>query len=846
MPRRLEALSGIVLALHSIISKMHRRTAIALAPMLVLLLLANTGTAHAAWSIDPYQPLIVCDAPGAQLLTASCPDGSGGVFVSWTDLRGTGYDVYLTRLLADGSIAPGWPANGLGVATQNHLEGLSQVASDGAGGVFIAWIDSTVNHWDIRLNRFDGAGTVVPGWPAGGLLLSNSNAQEGDHRLAVDGAGGVWVAWVAHSVVGPTRQVKAVRVNGDGTYATGFAQGGFTYRSLDSDIEDLRVCSAGTGGLYVAWIDERDLGANGRDLYGQRVQLNGFPAWTTQGIRLTPAPGEQADIEIAADGAGRCFAAWRDSRSGSTEILAQTYGQDGLPLFGVDLVVCTGSGLRTEPIVLWDGVNSFFVAWEDERSGSSRDVYVQRIGQIGIPLWTANGVAAGTGTSDQALASMALDGQGGVMVVWPDDRLVPFRLELYAQRFNGAGTRLWANNGVPIGRGTGYSWGEAIPDGKGSLIYVTHASALPWTDVVAIRLDRYGILGDPSPPSIAVSDVPNDQGGFVRVAWDASSHDAGPDFLISEYSVWRSVPSLEALTALESGAAIVAGNRDARESAVFAGHSVAPRSRLFRTSLQNGQTMYWEHIGAQPAQQLPSYSMVVPTTSDSINGSNPSSSFQVGATWDDRTVLHHWFSAPASGYSVDNLVPPMPVPFVVNFQGPDKYLHWGPSVAPDLRGYIVYRGVTPDFELNGGTYVAEVQDTNYVDHAPADFYYYKLTAVDVHGNQSPPALVVPPGTVDVDGPPSATLRFAAPRPNPSSGPVTLRWSQPAEAEATLRIYDASGRMVAELASGRHAAGEHTVQWTSRIQEGGSMSPGLYFARLELAGRSLVRRIARVR
>jgi flagellar hook assembly protein FlgD len=76
--------------------------------------------------------------------------------------------------------------------------------------------------------------------------------------------------------------------------------------------------------------------------------------------------------------------------------------------------------------------------------------------------------------------------------------------------------------------------------------------------------------------------------------------------------------------------------------------------------------------------------------------------------------------------------------------------------------------------------------------------------------------------------------------------VTLRWSQPAEAEATLRIYDASGRMVAELASGRHAAGEHTVQWASRNNEGGSMAPGLYFARLELPGRSMVRRIARVR
>jgi hypothetical protein len=59
----------------------------------------------------------------------------------------------------------------------------------------------------------------------------------------------------------------------------------------------------------------------------------------------------------------------------------------------------------------------------------------------------------------------------------------------------------------------------------------------------------------------------------------------------------------------------------------------------------------------------------------------------------------------------------------------------------------------------------------------------------------------------------------------------------------LAIYDAAGRLVRELASGARDAGEYAETWDLRDAGGRAVRAGLYFARLETAGRTLVRRVA---
>jgi photosystem II stability/assembly factor-like uncharacterized protein len=78
-------------------------------------------------------------------------------------------------------------------------------------------------------------------------------------------------------------------------------------------------------------------------------------------------------------------------------------------------------------------------------------------------------------------------------------------------------------------------------------------------------------------------------------------------------------------------------------------------------------------------------------------------------------------------------------------------------------------------------------------------------------------------------------------PNPSRGPVTLRFTLPQAGPVRLAAYDVQGRRVALLAEGERAAGAHAVQWTPE-----PLPAGTYVVRLEAGGQTATARVQRVR
>jgi len=64
-----------------------------------------------------------------------------------------------------------------------------------------------------------------------------------------------------------------------------------------------------------------------------------------------------------------------------------------------------------------------------------------------------------------------------------------------------------------------------------------------------------------------------------------------------------------------------------------------------------------------------------------------------------------------------------------------------------------------------------------------------------------------------------TLTLEAPRPNPVSELVRLRYGVPRAGDASVRVLDALGREVATLVSGEAAAGWHTAEWQPSVASG---------------------------
>lgn len=334
-------------------------------------------------------------------------------------------------------------------------------------------------------------------------------------------------------------------------------------------------------------------------------------------------------------------------------------------------------------------------------------------------------------------------------------------------------------------------------------------------------------------PDIEVlRDVPNDQGGWVSIRWLASLLDRSPVGPVDAYWIWREVPVEAAFREMESGARLLAAGDRPSEAA----------GRQIRTTREGARFIYWEYVGAQVAHGFPAYSFTAPTAFDSLPGSNPETRFMVEA--EDLSTGDYWQSVPKSGYSVDNLAPPAPGPIAYRINGSGMTLSWLPSAAPDLAGYRVHFGATPDFETSEGTLVGSATDTAYAAVLQGSGFY-KVRGVDVHGNEGPASSALA-NVLSVENGQSPGLALAPPVPNPATGATRVRYTLARDGDVTLALHDVSGRRCRVLASGPRRAGQHDLVFTLEDEGGERLRAGLYFLKLDVEGRSVTNRLAIVR
>ncbi len=94
-----------------------------------------------------------------------------------------------------------------------------------------------------------------------------------------------------------------------------------------------------------------------------------------------------------------------------------------------------------------------------------------------------------------------------------------------------------------------------------------------------------------------------------------------------------------------------------------------------------------------------------------------------------------------------------------------------------------------------------------------------------------------------DGDVLGRLAISQNHPNPFNPVTNIAFTVPAGAEnATLRIYDVSGRLVATLVDEPMPAGAHSVVWDGTNRDGERLASGVYFARLNAGMDTAVRKM----
>jgi hypothetical protein len=90
------------------------------------------------------------------------------------------------------------------------------------------------------------------------------------------------------------------------------------------------------------------------------------------------------------------------------------------------------------------------------------------------------------------------------------------------------------------------------------------------------------------------------------------------------------------------------------------------------------------------------------------------------------------------------------------------------------------------------------------------------------------------------------VEFSGAAPNPFLDRTRFEFALPTATPVRLELYDIGGRRVRSLLDGPQSAGRQSVTWDGRSDAGVRVDPGVYWARLEVGGRTYTRRIALLR
>lgn len=782
-----------------------------------------TTVAGAQWAVDGTP---VSTSLSGAIFQAICSDGAGGAIIVFQDGRSGDWDIYAQRINAAG--VPQWTTDGVPICISTNYQWYPNLIPDGAGGAIITWHDIRSNLTnDVYAQRVNSAGVVQ--WTANGVVICNAAGHQESPTLVTDGAGGAIITW--QDLRNGVEDIFAQRVNGAGAVqwvANGrsvcTATGGQYYPHLVTD---------GAGGAVIVWHDFRN---GGYDIYAQRINATGSVQWVANGVVVCTASNTQIWPALIADGAGGAIITWQDARTSvDSDVYAQRLNAAGTALWYADGAnVCSAGGDQQSPAIVTDGAGGAIIAWHDTRNGfGTDDIYASRVSATGSVPWDGWGVPVCTASGAQRYASLVADGAGGAVIAWGDDRYGP-ATDLYAQRVNSAGVRLWTTDGTPVTNAAGPQIIPVmIPDGAGGAIAAWEDDRSSG-DIYAQRVEgRYGYWGRPEPTVTSVADIRNDQGGKVKVNWTASGRDALNQQVITHYSIWRATDVATAISTQTQGTLVEGPSKipgDFKGKAVWVQHAPAT-------------DYYWEWVGDQNALNQKGYSFSASTRADSTLQGIANHQFMVSAhTYNDFT---YWLSNVVSAHSVDNLAPTPPLALIAQRVGNYVHLKWNRVHVPDLKNYSVYRktssGVTP-IPLN---FLSDANDTLLTDTSPpASSIYYIVTAYDVHANQSSPSneAVVAPTTGVGNLPPITALTVLQNSPNPFTGGTELSIGLPASSDINVDVFDVAGRKVSTMSVKQAAAGWQKLAFSGRDDSGRALASGVYFYRVHANGTTVTRKM----
>jgi hypothetical protein len=729
-----------------------------------------------------------------QYSVSLAPDGAGGAFVATFDYRnGSHFDVYAQQVSAGGALL--WPAGGVKASGAAGHQMYPRILADGTGGAYVAWYDARSGGYDIYAQRIAAGGTLAAGWPADGRAVCTASGDQLEPVLSLDDDGGLYLAWYDNrSTVG----VYAARLSSGGQLVAGWPANGLKVNQTPSTRP--AIFANGQGGAVVAW--HGTPGSTNLDIVATEIDPEGCIAegWPTDGLYLCTAPGDQSRPQGIELGNGDILLVWSDMRTDAGDIYATRLGANLVNLSVVD----AGPGF------------DYPVVPRDRGDATPSSVRLSN-------------VLDGNLASTHFNWSIRLEGANVASGWWYELAVDDVVIDAGVQDEPAApGSILALNRGPFTVRGGRHTVRFAV-DPSGSFLEADEADNVVETQFVwsPLRLDAATPRVRLAPPVRGPFDEPNSD-GFVFTpttgrAWAVASAPRpeadGPGavaddvdlILYGDYASPTSGFSVRrgATAAAGLGVDFLVGGRGVGGPvypAVVRGTGSEGAGRYAVDANDSGNRIGVDGLEQWAQQVLAANRLVDVYEADLV----------AGQTY-HMTLVRLWGVAD------------------MNFSifGPDPNAVWTPSDALARSGHLTENGHAVDVLTftapASGRYpiaVHRVDGTGLSE--PVTYHFFWDTTVSGVGDDAP-------------GAPAVT--FGGAFPNPARGGTAFELSLGAPGPARLVLFDVAGRVVRSMDEPALDAGVHRLAWDGRTDAGAPVAPGIYFARLDAAGRSIVRRLA---
>ncbi|MBK7227549.1 MAG: T9SS type A sorting domain-containing protein [Ignavibacteriales bacterium] len=361
-------------------------------------------------------------------------------------------------------------------------------------------------------------------WQNEGIQLTDSKVEKTDYSLRVDKKGFVYASYISKSGSGSNKfSVKYCSLSPNGKILSDSLKGNL-YNS-NNTISETEIIPDNKGGRFIFWLENLN---NKTLLRAQYVDSTGSKRWGNKPIIVSKENNNVINYSVGKLG-NSIYAAI--TYQGINKIVYQNLINDkGVFLWGTEGKLLTyQKGSQTNPQFAFID-SSVVVSWTNEFE-KRKDVFIQRFDAKGNRLWGNNGKRIVSIKGNQFGQRIVHSLKGGIVVAWIDKRDNNAPANLFIQKINTKGKLQWDTLGVMIAssKQTEKSYLNLVPDLEGGAIAVFKGTLNKENEIYGQKIFNSGTYA--SQMLGFNTDVKNDS---VKISWYAANENDG-----TTYDIYR-------------------------------------------------------------------------------------------------------------------------------------------------------------------------------------------------------------------------------------------------------------------------------------------------------------------